>query len=382
VSKEVVHVIVATNEYFKDGLRYRRHRLAEYLKQQSSTKEVIWVCPSDDKYGDSLTTLENGIKQYGIKDLLPNRSARFMRYYDMFYMRRLAGLKKILNQYKSQTKHLWFTFPGYPGMFNLMSWDKVVYDCSDLWAAPIGGKKSLKSKLREESILGAENRIIDRADIIFCTSDYLGEKIKEKSGNTPVQVIENGVEFHNFQQAKPLNDERLKKLSRPILGYVGGVKPKTDFEVVKKIASAHPNWNIVFIGPDGTNGDKLFKNVLELKNVYWLGSVNPSDVPSYMKYLDVGIMPYKDSIYNRAVFPLKLFEYLAVGVPVVGKGLPSTKKYVKEELYYYADNNDEFLLKCEKASSERNLFIHDRVDYAKENDWAQKFDLMFKKTVL
>lgn len=376
--EKIVHVVVATNEWEKDGLRYRRHRLAEYLKKQDSTDEVIWLCPSSTNYRGEFKQLGNGVKQYGLKDVLPNKAARFFRYNDsLFYSSQLKKLAEYLKQ-KPHKTFLWYTFPGFPKVKNLLKWDKVMYDCSDLWAAPIAGSKSLVTKAREGSILQAENQVLDRADVVFCTSEYLGEKVREKNKKAPVHVIENGVEFEKFQNAGPLSNVKMLEMQRPILGYIGGIKPKIDFALIKEMAISHKDWSFVFIGPDATNGDKVFREIQQLPNVHWLGSVNPGEVPAYMKHLDVGILPYKDSIYNKAVFPLKLFEYLAVGVPIVGMGLPSTEKYKKDGLFYYASTKEAFIQNCETAVRIRSKNENERIAYAKENDWEAKFANMIE----
>ncbi|MGD6967744.1 glycosyltransferase [Rossellomorea vietnamensis] len=376
MSEKIIHVVVATNEWEKDGLRYRRHRLAEFLNKQEMTEEVIWLCPSSSNYKGEFKLLGNGVKQYGLKDVLPNKAARFCRYNDsLFYSRELSKLSAYLTK-KQGKKYVWYTFPGFPKVKELLKWEKVMYDCSDLWAAPIAGSKNIVTKLREGSILQAENQILERADVVYATSDYLGEKVLEKRKNAPVHVIENGVEFEKFLNAPPLTDSRLLEMKRPILGYIGGIKPKIDFSLIKEMALNHKQWNFVFIGPDATNGDKVFKEIQQLPNVHSLGSIDPEEVPAYMKHLDAGILPYKESIYNKAVFPLKLFEYLAVGVPIVGMGLPSTTKYEKEGLFYYAHTKAEFIENCEKAVSIRYEQEKARISYAEENDWDEKFGSM------
>lgn len=343
-----VHVIVATGKWGQDHLRYRRHRLAEFLKMHSETEEVIWICPSSNKPEKPYEKLENGIIQFPIADILPPRIFRFSRFFDVFYKSKLEPFIQYLTNKKAEKNVkfiLWYTYPGFPAISNMFMWDKIMYDCSDLWVAPVGGDSNLLTKLREESIRRSENRIITAASKIICTSDFLGEKIKEnpRSSGKQIVVIENGVEYDLFQSSQLIHDERMDKLGKPILGYIGGIKPKLDFSIIKKLAREHKDATILFIGPDGTNGDSEFKELLSLPNVVWLGKVNPLNVPSYMSRVDIGILPYKNSIYNQAVFPLKLFEFIASGKLVVGMNLPSTTKYSQENVYYHTSSGSDFL---------------------------------------
>lgn len=69
----IIHVIVATAEWGKDQLRYRRHRLAEFLAAQEETKEVIWVCPAPRAQGKEFQEVHSGIRQFAVKDLLQKK---------------------------------------------------------------------------------------------------------------------------------------------------------------------------------------------------------------------------------------------------------------------------------------------------------------------
>jgi teichuronic acid biosynthesis glycosyltransferase TuaH len=75
-----------------------------------------------------------------------------------------------------------------------------------------------------------------------------------------------------------------------------------------------------------------------------------------MNLIDIGIMPYKSSQYNQAVFPLKLFEFLAAGKSVLGMHLPSTEKYAEESVYVHLDTNDtnQFINVCEQLEDIKN----------------------------
>ncbi|MFB8735907.1 glycosyltransferase [Bacillus sp. SL00103] len=94
-----------------------------------------------------------------------------------------------------------------------------------------------------------------------------------------------------------------------VLGFIGGIKPKLDFDMMAEGARMRPDWTFLFVGPDGTNGDPSFQHALKLPNVIWTGAVAPEEVPAYMKLIDVGMMPYKQSPYNRCVPFLKFTNF-------------------------------------------------------------------------
>jgi len=383
--RKTVHVIVAAGEWEQDGLRYRRHRLAEFLQKQPETKDVIWLCPSPHITEDAYSVLPNGINQVTITDIMPHKIFRFGRYMDVFYQSKLRSLlyylDKVSKDYRIQ---LWYTFPGFPLLANLFSWDQVVYDCSDLWSSPMNGKNSALSSLRQRIISGAESRIIQKADVICCTSEYLRDQVVEKRGNTDrVYVFENGVEFSLFAQ----EDERAsgvlpEDFKGSVLGFIGGIKPKLDFSLIAEVASQRPNWLFLFVGPDGTGQNSQFRELLALKNVLWTGSIPAFEVPKYMNLIDIGIMPYKKSPYNAAVFPLKLFEFLAAGKPVVGVQLPSTKNCVDVNSYTHLEtsSSSDFLNACEHFidSKDPREQVGRRQELAKNKDWNVIFKRMLE----
>jgi teichuronic acid biosynthesis glycosyltransferase TuaH len=380
-----IHIIVATGEWDQDQLRYRRHRLAEYLQNHPETKEVIWLCPTPNQKEKHNKRLSNGIYQWTIQDLFPQKVFRFGRYIDAFHKIKLQPLLLYLKKAKERyTVNLWYTFPGFPTLSNLFSWNKVVYDCSDLWTSPINGKNSILANFRKNIISSAEERIIKRADVIFCTSEYLRTRIIEKLGaEEKVFTFENGVEFDMFANDPIQMDHILPDhFDGTVLGFIGGIKPKLDFDLIQEVAQKKREWLFLFVGPDGTNDHPKFKNLLTERNVLWTGSVAPSEVPKYMNLIDIGIMPYKSSQYNQAVFPLKLFEFLAAGKSVIGMHLPSTQKYAEQSVYTLLDTNDssQFISACEHLESIKNHenYILRRKTLAKTKNWNEVFEDMFQ----
>ncbi|WP_064537397.1 teichuronic acid biosynthesis protein TuaH [Mesobacillus campisalis] len=378
-----IHVIVATGDWEQDGLRYRRHRLAEHLQKQADTGEVIWLCPSPQITEDMYSSLPNGIWQFTVTDLFPHRLFRFGRYVDLFYQSKLHALLSYLKSVAGKYQvYLWYTFPGFPLLADLFPWDKIIYDCSDLWSSPINGKHTLLSTAREKVIANAENRIMDRANLIFCTSGYLREKVIERTGKDGhVYTFENGVDYNLFAGQREKKEGILPPgFKGTVLGFIGGIKPKLDFSLITKVARKKPDWLLLLVGPDGTGGSPEFRQLLEEKNVVWTGGVPSNEVPSYMSLIDIGIMPYKDSPYNQAVFPLKLFEFLGAGKPVAGVHLPSTKMYVEDGIYLHLESGGagEFIAACEKLAEGNNnpVDVQRRRKSAQKKDWDVVFSGM------
>lgn len=383
--KSIVHFIVSLPP-FENDLKYRRHRLAEFLLNQESTKKIVWIYPTSTISKQDLAafvktllfgkkeTLNNNIVEVGVPDPLPSLT----RFSSLVHKYSICNNKEIRDKYASEKKVLWFTYPAYSDLANLKIWDAVVYDCSDYWSNSMN--KGLLSNFFVKMLTRSENDILENSNLLFATSEFLKEKIESKT-NSKVYLIENGIEFKKFKRAK--EGKKLKNISHPRLGYVGGLKPKIKFSLLQEMAHKHPDWNIILIGPKPKFNLKDLHNLVDrYDNVHWIKGVETDIVPEYMKELDVGLLPYKQMDYNKAVFPLKFFEYLGCGLPTVGCGLPSTKKYEKKDVYLYTKGNDEsFIEACEKAilwnknEESRNM----RVEIAKNADWDQKFKFMLSK---
>ncbi|AMQ69277.1 glycosyltransferase [Bacillus velezensis] len=384
----IIHVIVGAAEWGHDRLRYRRHRLAEFLARQKETKSVIWVCPSPRANDGQMTGISEGIRQFAVKDLFRQKAFRFGRYTDMCYRHKLSPLLAVLKEEGEGARCcLWYTFPGFPLLADLFPWDEVIYDCSDLWAAPISGRSGVLSNVRRNIIKQAEMRIIQRADSITCTSDCLHHEVGKKLENPHQKVftIENGVEYDLFSRENKQPDEDiLRGRNGTVLGFIGGIKPKLDFALMAETADVRPDWTILLVGPNTAQDDPDFKSLLERPNVIWTGPAAPNEVPSYMQLVDIGIMPYKNSPYNDAVFPLKLFEFLAAGKPVVGCNLSSTSKIKRPFVYEYVEGSDpaDFIAACDAllAADRSGSYEALRRELARRRDWNVLFGRMLECT--
>ena len=363
------YYIVSGAAWNNDGLKYRRHRLAEFLARDFSTSKVYWVFPKTG-IAEKTRDIQPNIVELAMPDLMAlAKTGCFMQ----------SRVNKILLSHLDYQKnnYLWFTHPSYPCLSDKKRWHKIIYDCSDLWFSPgleNNLYKSIYKEIRGKMLLNSEKRIARKSDIIFATSDYLSDHIFNLSGKNPV-LIENGVDYDNFYAGK---EAELTGIPKPRLGFVGGLKQKIDFDLLSYIAEKAPQLNIVLIGPKADQKIVSFEKMLNYNNVYHVGAVDYSKIPLYMRALDVGLLPYRFTEYNKAISPLKLFEYLAAGLPAVGQGLPSIKKYAEKGVYYHTHTYEEFLSGCLAAikAKDNNIFTQKRKELARANNWPDKLNKM------
>ena len=372
------HYIIATSGIRQDGLKYRRHRLMDKLLQDPTTRAVYWICPTEE------TDMKKAfLKTKRISEIEVSARIFEIKVNDFKNMTHLIrGVNKslfknfIINNGKVDKKMLWYTYPGFSDISDLAVWDKIIYDCSDSWGDPwvkTTGKKRARELLVKNLIRSSEKRIAKNSDILFSTSMFLAEKLKRITGRKVI-IIENGVDFDKFSSSFSLID-KLSHIPSPKIGFVGGIKSKLDFELLFNFSRLNPDISLVLIGPVPPENNHSLKTLLALPNVYEVGGIDYEEVPDYMKSIDIGILPYKKIEYNEAVSPLKMFEYLASGIPVVGIGVPTTEKYQQQGVYSYTTNEKDFIEACLKNiqfKNEKN-YIQDRLETAKMHDWEKKF---------
>lgn len=148
----------------------------------------------------------------------------------------------------------------------------------------------------------------------------LQAELSKRTGRDVIYVA-NGVDVEHYSR-KNINDiaKRVRlpgvlRSSRPKIGYFGAIAPWLDYDLIRKLAEQNPEWEFVFIGPDyGGGADGLPRRT---DNFHWIGPVSYLDLPYYADSFDVAILPFCRGDIARSTSPLKLFEYFALGKPVV-----------------------------------------------------------------
>jgi glycosyltransferase involved in cell wall biosynthesis len=234
---------------------------------------------------------------------------------------------------------------------------KIIYDCMDEHA---GFSTNMEEMLINEELLAKES------DLVIATSHSLYEKNRVLQKN--VIRVPNGADFEHFSNLQA--NELLTHLRRPIIGYYGAISDWFDHELVQYLAEKKKEWNFVFIGHTfGSSIDQL----RELPNVHFMGEKPYGDLPKYLFWFDVCIIPFKRNKLTEATNPVKFYEYMSSGKPVVSTELPELLPY-RDDLYL-AKNQEEFLLGLEQAVIENNPErVRRRIVLARENTWEKRYE--------
>ena len=248
--------------------------------------------------------------------------------------------------------------------------DTVIYDCVDNHAAQAGVNRNPgRVKKEEESIL-------KRADIVTVTSHKLLNEKKRKNKNVHLVLNAGDVELYTKDNGKI--PPAMKKITKPVIGIVGALDEyKVDFNLLTSVAKEKSDWNFVFIGkPIVDQKSKLLKKLSKLDNIHLLGQINRQEVPQYVYSFDLCMIPYRANRYNESSFPLKFWEFMATGKPIVVTGLPELKVY--QNMIGYAKKKKDFIQKIDKQLESSKLKAKDRKLEAKKHSWDKRLNGILK----
>lgn len=274
------------------------------------------------------------------------------------------GLRVTMQQLCAKKIIYLIQFPGWgPVAYELKKsfGGKIVFDCMD---------EHCGFSTNTAEVLKDEEQLTKKADLVITSSSILEEKSR-KLNHCTIQVM-NGTEFEHFKNPQT-NGELDYMLGRPIIGYYGAISDWFDMEIVAYCARERPQWNIVLIG--ATFGAKTEK-ISGMKNVHFLGEKSYRHLPGYLAYFDVCMIPFKVVPLTLATNPVKFYEYLSAGKPVVSICLPELLKY--KENCYLANTKEEFLSQLESALAERSNSkkIEQRIRCAQNNSWDSRVELI------
>lgn len=231
------------------------------------------------------------------------------------YARTAANIGKILRRLAwPAPSQLWTSFPKQIDMVRRFDGVPVVYDVMDDYPAFFGmGQRTVLRKMHKA--------LIQRADLIFASSNVLAQKVHAQTGKRAA-VIENGVGrdfIEKCQQALVADD--IKDLPKPIFGYVGAISAWFDFAAVSEIANSFPQGSVVLVGPVDTQLPSL------PSNVHLLGRRPHDQLPSLLKGFDVGLVPFEVTPAIDAVNPVKVYEYMAAGLRILGSDFAELRRF-------------------------------------------------------
>lgn len=202
----------------------------------------------------------------------------------------------------------------------------IFYEYVDEIHPELSGKKTPEHVLRRHQAMLRDPDV----KVVATATNLYEECIAARGSARNIALVPNGTEWEHFAKAArgevPKKMRALVEQNRPIVGYWGALASWFDYELLLATARLRPQYNFVLIG---INYDKsMEKHPLgEAENIHYLGIVNYRELPKYGAYFDAGIIPFVINEITLSTSPIKLFEYMSLGLESVTTDMPECRKY-------------------------------------------------------
>jgi len=274
-------------------------------------------------------------------------------------------LSKRIQQYSGVlgfTSPLLWIYPphSYP-IIGMLNECLVVYHCIDKFSAEQKGRK-------RKIIESQEKQLLLSSDCIFTHAKKLKEDLEELT-DKPVHLLPSAADVELFQKEIKQNYE-LGRITKPKLGVFGTFDGRIDSSLLLSIAINKPEWQIFLVGPVRP-GVRLKKQLVSQSNIHFIGSIKFQDLPAYMQAMDVLLLPYVRNKLTEYINPLKIYEYLAIGKPVVSVPIPEIE-FLKKWIYF-ASESGQFEQTIQSALGENDpSLVKERRIIAQGHDWDKR----------
>ncbi|MBC7912745.1 MAG: glycosyltransferase [Pyrinomonadaceae bacterium] len=252
----------------------------------------------------------------------------------------------------------------YPNIAKYINPIATVYHCVDPLILPFDRKHGVIS----------EQILLQKSDMVVCTSKQLYTEKKETNPNT--YFVPNAADISHCSKALDEDlqvHESIRNLKKPIIGYFGHVERRFDFDLLKAVVEKHSEKTFVFAGP--VSREFIPDWFFNTPNIILTGRFDYDQLPSILKGFDVALIPFKKDNVSGTIFPLKLFEYLGAGKPVVCTNFnPDLAEFTHQTVRYCADSetfSEAITSELENDSKER---ISERIEIANQNTWTKRID--------
>lgn len=280
-------------------------------------------------------------------------------------------VKRIICRLKLEKPIVWTYMPNSAELIqNLPACKLLVYDCVDEHTEYTG-------LINKAVVAEFERQLMRRCDLVFVTARGLYNSKKDYARE--IYFSPNAADVEHFMKAQDPSTvvpEEISAMPGPIVGFVGVIQDWVDLDLVRAAALAHPEWNVVMIGPVAAGID--ISALKALPNVTFLGRKPVNALPSYIKGFDVCINPFKLNELTDKVSPLKFYEYLASGKPIVSVDMPGISEFL--DVVEVSRNTEEFVSGIARAlTTDTPEKMQARLRKAKANSWDSRAEFIQEK---
>jgi len=296
--------------------------------------------------------------------LLPDTLGWGRRLNETLFRRHVRAAARRLGM---QSPILWLNPHSAVHMAGQMGESQVIYDITDDWATLTQSPALTKLTIAQDAAL------CRRADAVLVCSERLYEM--KQSLTERLYLIPNGVDADHYKSVLdgtgPLPSPA-DGWAKPVLGYTGTIHPdRVDVPLVEALAKRFPAGTIALVGPNMLAGEDR-QRLAACGNVVLTGPVPYAEVPEIMRAFDVCITPHRVTPFTESLNPIKLWEYLAAGKPIVATPVAGFRDY--PQLVHLASDANGFELAVESALTEDPAAGEARRSEARRHSWNSRLD--------
>jgi len=366
-------ILIAASNYWSSPYQVGSHHYARIFAKKGW--QVLFVSDPISPFHFLLKDKIQLRERYGIYKGIGKDDNNIKTYVPMALI--TPNEKPIFRSEIISNKWYKFTFPnliryskkiGF-GEVDLLWFDSII---QHFWIKEIKHKKSIlrvadkidSFKKINSNLKKMESQLMENVDFIIYTAKILRTYLKGKEEK--IHHISNGVNLEHFLKANRSIPEDFKSIPEPRAIYIGAIEEWFDVDLLYEIALKRNNISFVIIGNPAIDLSKISK----LSNVFILGRKDYKDIPAFLYNSDIGIIPFKlDHPIVNSINPIKLYEYMACGLPVVAS------KWKELEIInspaYLAEDQDSFLKGLDKFlkgyDSQRSI------KFSKSNSWESRY---------
>lgn len=365
-------VCISTSNYYPVPTRKQN------VMNRLSNSEILYINPPITliaPFKDKKTLERIGaFKQGGVKvkeNIIVSAPPPVLPFFNKYRFINRINQKSLSKYIKRQIKasgfenpYLWCYSPTSCDLVKEIPNRGIIYDCVDRHSA-------YKGLIDPRVVDQMERDLALASSHIFCTAAGLCDTLKKYNDN--VSLIPNGADYELFSQAAKFIKTDSEK-SGPVFGFIGMLQECIDYEWMEALAKAFPQGELILVG--GVMPGVDLSPLEKYPNIKFKGLVDQKMLPEIIGGFDVCLNLFKEGRLSKDVSPLKLYEYLSTGKPVVSSREPlQVSDYA--DVIYIAKNKSEFVVKCREALMENdNEKVKKRMQYGREASWNERVKQM------
>ncbi len=364
-----------------DEIWRRNQFLCDGLLRRSESTQILFVQPPyDNSYAvrsrnfakiQLLATLVSGgfegrLQLFTPTKWFPNSLPLGRKLNESFLSKQVMGALVSLGW---TATHLWINQHEAASLLDAEIAEKSIYDITDDWTKFSGNQTQLELVQKQDQKLCVEAR-----QVIVCSDQLFDDKRNLVKSNR-LHLIPNGVHVEHYQTVMdhstsqhPITDNWKK----PVFGYTGTIHgDRVDVELVSRIANANSQATIAMVGPNLLEAEDR-RTLSKYSNIVFTDAKPYAELPDIMRAFDVCIVPHVVTEFTESLNPIKLWEYLAAGKPIVSTNVAGFRDF--PELINVSDSYDGFLMNLDGAMKEDLSVASARQAVAHQHSWDKRID--------